>query len=260
MKNNLALAGLIGMVMFPVFSFSAGFSGAQAEKKQQQTQRHIRVVKVVDGKKSELDTVVSHSDVFVWKGDSIGGKFGMPFGPFRAQRNARPGRFNGGGPGGPMTRPMGPGGFFVPGGGRPDSLGMTGDTLVHRLFIGRQMRRQMPDRFFLNSQRPDIRHAGPQHRGAFQERDLGNSIDLGDPNIISYSKKNLKGNKEKIEIIRQKTEPKGPRSLNRPAGPRRLQAPMPPAFRGRHMPKLPEMIPGKPETENAQEEKVNETK
>ncbi len=37
----------------------------------------------------------------------------------------------------------------------------------------------------------------------------GNSvrvIDLNDPNIISYKKKNLSGNREKIEIIREKSK------------------------------------------------------
>lgn len=258
MKSNLALVGLIGMVTFPIFSFSAGFSGAQSEKKQEK-QRHIRVVKVVDGKKSELDTVVAHSNVFVWKGDSIGGEFGMPFGPFRAQRNGRPGRFNGGGPGAPMNRPMEPGGFWAQRHDSADSLGMPKDTMIHRFFIGREMRRQMPDRIFLNNQRPGMRQFEFQRGGFFQERDLENSIDLGDPNIISYSKKNMKGNKEKIEIIRQKSDRTVPHSMNRPGRARRMQAPAPPALQGRRMPMpaMPHMNPG---NNPAPEEKPNETK
>lgn len=259
MKSNLALVGLIGMVTFPIFSFSAEFSGAQSEKKQEK-QRHIKVVKVVDGKKSELDTVVAHSDVFVWKGDSIGGKFGMPFGPFHAQRNGRQGRFNGGGPGGPMMRPMGPGGFWAQRHDSADSLGMPKDTLVHRLFIRRQMRGRMPEHVFLNNQRPGMLQIEFQRRGSFQERDLQNSIDLGDPNIISYSKKNLKGNKEKIEIIRQKADGELTHSMaRRPREMRRMQAPMPPAMQRNRMPMqgMPHMNAG---DEQAPAEKSNDVK
>lgn len=256
MKNNLAL-GLVGMVMFPMVFFSGNLNAQNGEKSEKQ--RHIKVVKVVDGKKSELDTVVATNDVFIWKGDSIGGRPGMPFGPFHSQRNGGPGRFNGGGPGGPMNRPMGPGGFWANRGGRPDSLGMTKDTLMHRMFVGGQMRRPMQERIFMNIERSGPRHSFSPQGGFFRQPDIQNSIDLGDPNIISYSKKNLKGNKEKIEIIRQKPDRKVPHSMGRPGKARRMKAPMPPALQGHRMP-----MPGMPhmngENIPAPEEKSNDVK
>ena len=72
MKHTLALIGIAGLATL-VFS-SAGFAQKDDEAKEKTKTRHIKLEKIENGKKMELDTIVTGNDVFVWKGDTIGTK------------------------------------------------------------------------------------------------------------------------------------------------------------------------------------------
>lgn len=170
---------------------------SQDAPKAQKTERHIKMVKVDDtGKTTELDTVLTHGGVFVWNGDTIGGKnemkwfskddlkldsihknFDMNFeyeikddgkGKMMILKSGKDGEKK-------MMRWHGTDGenVFIH---APAAPGMPHPPAApHALFLGNTKR--------------------------------GNVIDLSDPGIISFDKKVRKDGTEKITIVRkQKTE------------------------------------------------------
>lgn len=66
MKNTFALLGM-GLAAFLLSSPAI----AQNTKETKET-RHIKMTKIENGKKMELDTVLTGNDVFIWNGDTIG--------------------------------------------------------------------------------------------------------------------------------------------------------------------------------------------
>jgi hypothetical protein len=130
------------------------------------------MIKVEDGKKMELDTLVAENDVFIWNGDTIGGKES---------------------------------GIHI---NSPGFNEMEHKKVIIRKMIKDGEDEQMiimngPDTEHCPPMPPM-----PPHMRMWKGQHSGRVIDLNDPNITSFKVKDLKGGLEKIEIIRKKsTEP-----------------------------------------------------
>ncbi|MDP2112519.1 MAG: hypothetical protein Q8K69_00520, partial [Bacteroidota bacterium] len=161
MKNTFALLGL-GLASF-LLSLP---SFAQMPKESKET-RHIKMTKIENGKKMELDTVLTGNDVFIWNGDTIGPAVHIK-------------RFS-------------PSGF----------------DKMHNIDV-KVDRRDGKEKVMIYKHFPPMPPMPPmppvRHMKMMKGANSGRVIDLNDPNIISYKKKNLSGDREKIEIIRKKTE------------------------------------------------------
>lgn len=224
MKHTLALFGLAGLVTLLFSSSVFGQKGDEA--KETPKTRHIKMTKIENGKKMELDTVVTGNEVFVWKDDTIGGdELGKHFGPsgFDKMKHIKvvvDGDENNekvmiyhikkGKSGKPVILHMES--------GDDDDDEMTneqvGDSVQKRIVIRKRTKDGNEDQMICLDG-PDMKHFPPMppmpHMG-MKGQHTGRIIDLNDPNIISYRKKSMRGDREKIEIIRKKSE--GPENMN----------------------------------------------
>lgn len=162
MKNTFALLGM----GFATFLLSSPVIG-QNTKETKET-RHIKMTKIENGKKMELDTVLTGNDVFIWNGDTIG--------PAKHIKKFSPSGFD----------------------------------KMHNIDV-KVDRRDGKEMIFLDEE--NMKHFPPMppmppmpHIKMMRGGNSGRVIDLNDPNIISFKKKNLSGNREKIEIIREKSQ------------------------------------------------------
>lgn len=74
MKRILSVTLLTAFAFFLLSSFSIR-ENPQDPPRGKKTEKHIKMVKVDDnGKKVELDTIIEGNNVFVWQGDTVGGK------------------------------------------------------------------------------------------------------------------------------------------------------------------------------------------
>jgi hypothetical protein len=74
MKRIFLNLFLPGLSVFILTSFSTK-ENPQDPPRSKKTEKHIKIVKVDDdGKKTELDTIIEGDKVFVWQGDTVGGK------------------------------------------------------------------------------------------------------------------------------------------------------------------------------------------
>lgn len=211
MKNKLFLFGLAGVT---VATMSFTLIQKNDEFQEPKKKRHIKMTKIENGKKVELDTVLNNDDVFVWHGDTVGGK--------------------------EMVKHISPSGFdkrkhikVIVDGDKNDEKVMIfhskdgkegepmswnpdsdeafdvfsedlGDSIRKKIVIHKRMAdRDMDHMMFMNG--PGHMPFPPvPHLKMIHQKD-GRMIDLNDKNIISYRKKDLSGNREKIEIIRNKS-------------------------------------------------------
>ncbi|MBW8332199.1 MAG: hypothetical protein K0M40_09280 [Prolixibacteraceae bacterium] len=162
MKNTFALLGM-GLATFLLSSPVI----AQNTKETKET-RHIKMTKIENGKKMELDTVLTGNDVFIWNGDTIG--------PAKHIKKFSPSGFD----------------------------------KMHNIDV-KVDRRDGKEMIFTDEE--NMKHFPPMppmppmpHIKMMRGGNSGRVIDLNDPNIISFKKKNLSGNREKIEIIREKSQ------------------------------------------------------
>ena len=220
MKNTLAL---LGMGLAAILFSSGAFAQETPESKETKETRHIKMTKIENGKKMELDTVLTGNDVFVWNGDTINPEkhahFGssgigkMPHFYGKVGHKGRKGNVmfykqHGGKAGGPMSWNM----------DSDENIQVfsdeVGDSIQKRIIIrkgfkdGNEEVRQM----YMNA--PNMKHFQPMppmppvppHFKMIKRQHPGRVIDLNDPNIISYKKKSMSGDREKIEIVRKKSE------------------------------------------------------
>lgn len=201
------MAGFAAMLLS---SFVLSGSGDDSQKNEKS--RHVRMVKIVDGKKASIDTVFTNDDVFVWQGDTInpvkhGEKFIVhSFGKGDGKANVMVFKQKGSDKGEPMF-------FDFKTVDDMDVVADSGDSIGKKIIV-RKMRKGGPgDRMIYLNERgpghfppvPPVPPAPPvPHIMKFKHS--GQLIDLNDPNVISYKKKDLKGGLEKIEIIRKKVE------------------------------------------------------
>ncbi len=154
------------------------------------TERHINLVKVDDdGNKTELDTVISGDQVFVWQGDTVGGenlkwitKDHFEMGDMHKNHEMN---FE------YKIEDDGEGNYFV------IKPGKKGEHII------------MPP---MAPELPRPPHA--PHVMMFRSNKSKNVIDLSDPGIISYDKKLLKNGTEKITIVRKQVEENEEEEMN----------------------------------------------
>ncbi len=207
MKNTLLTIGVAGFASLLLSSFV--LSGNDDNVQKPKKSRHVKMVKIVDGKKAEIDTVFTTDDVFVWKGDTIN--------PMKHREEFMIHRF-GKGDGGPDIM------MFKHRRGEKDALSSfdmdpeddmdffadENDSIGKEIIVRKMGKGRPVDHIiFMNGHGPD--HVPPMppappvpHIMRFKQS--GRIIDLNDPNVISYKKKDLSGGREKIEIIRKKVD------------------------------------------------------
>lgn len=217
MKNTMALLGIgLAAVLFS----PAAFAQKAPEAKEAKSQRHIKMMKIENGKKMELDTVLTGDDVFVWHGDTINpvkhaGKLkASDSGEMQhidvevenedGRENVMIFKHKGGKSGEPMSWKMDSG----------DNVQVftddEGDSLQKKIVIRKRMKDGKDLDHFIYTDK--LNHENfppmPPHLEMRGRTNQGRMIDLNDPNIVSYKKKEMKNGLEKIEIIRKK--PEGP--------------------------------------------------
>jgi hypothetical protein len=214
MKSTLHTLGIAGVaaVLFSSFVLVENNDNAQSPKKG----RHVRLVKIENGKKMQIDTVFTNDDVFVWNGDTIN-----PVKHFKPGENAdfkviKDGMKNG------REKMM----IFVDRDREkenPDMMGISpedemdimvddNDTVGKKIIVRKMKGGPKDHMIFFNEMGP--KHFPPvppvppifptPHIMKFKH--AGRVIDLNDPGVVSYKKKDLKGGLEKIEIIRKKAD------------------------------------------------------
>lgn len=165
MKNLFFILGVLTASFLLLSSFSLR-ENPQDPPRGKKSERHLKLTKVEDGKKTELDTIIKGDNIFVWNGDTIGAE----------------GDFN----------------FVMP--DLPDLDSLHKNFTFH--FSGEEMDFEPP---FVNP--PDAsRPPKAPHIFHFKNNSSENIIDLSDPGIISYKKRDKSGGREKIVIIREKNE------------------------------------------------------
>ena len=165
MKNMFFLLGALLASFILLSSFSLR-ENPQDPPRGEKGKRHIKLIKVEDGKKTELDTLIKGDNIFVWNGDTIGAE----------------GDFN----------------FVMPEIPELDSLHKS--FTFH--FNSDDMDFEPPFVLPPNAPRPP-KAPSVFH---FKSKKDENTIDLSDPGIISYKKKSISKGREKIVIIREEKE------------------------------------------------------
>jgi len=216
MKNTFAL---LGMGLAAILLSSSAI--AQKTKETKET-RHIKMTKIENGKKMEIDTVLTGNDVFVWNGDTLNpAKHIKKFSPsgFDKMHNIdvkvdrKDGKekvmiikHKGGKAGEPMIWKMDTGDDM-------EIVTENIDSLGEKIVIRKRMKDGADRDHMIFFKDGDMKHFPPmppmppmRHMKMMTGANSGRVIDLNDPKIISYKKKNMSGNREKIEIIREKSE------------------------------------------------------
>ena len=190
MKQILSVAAIIGLTI--LLASATTFMDAPQDPPKK-AKKQISMVRVENGKETKIDTLIAADQVFVWNGDTIGGAKELKW-------VSKDGEFNFDST---MTfdidvKDMGNRQVFVVKSGDKSAPVVfkfkgEGDEDVN---VTRWSSKDGNDVFF---------GPGGGHRTMFvPEAKKGNVIDLSDPGIISFEKKELKDGKEKIVIVREK--------------------------------------------------------
>lgn len=214
MKNTFAI---LGMGLATILLSSAAIAQKTSEAKDPKKIRHIKMMKIENGKKMELDTILNSDDVFVWNGDTLNPekhinknidkmhRIDVEVEKNNGKENVRIFRHRGGNAGEPMNWKMDSG----------DDIqvfsGEEGDSIQKKIIIRKRINDGNDEDRLIYFNGPDMKHFPPRppmppHMKMFKGQNTGRVIDLNDPNIISYKKKNLSGDREKIEIVRKKSD------------------------------------------------------
>lgn len=220
MKNTLLSFGLAGMAA-AMLSFT--LIEKSTELQEPQKKRHVKMVKIVDGKKMEIDTIFANDNVFVWNGDTINPvkhmkkighadfnkihRFDVNVDRKDGKEKVMIFRHSGEGKGDPMSWEMDSDDMEIIT-EDIDSLGkkivvrkrVQGGDQDHVIFLRDGNRKHFPGV-------PPVPPVPPVPHIKML-RHSGQVIDLNDPDIISYQKKDMSGGREKIEIIRKKSDDK----------------------------------------------------
>ncbi|MBA4408714.1 MAG: hypothetical protein Q8S54_07635 [Bacteroidota bacterium] len=214
MKNTLLLFGLAGLTLTLVsFTIIQKSHEVQEPKKG----RHIKMTKIENGKKMELDTVFTDDQVFVWNGDTVN--------PVKHMKHLSPSGFDkahqvdvkvehkggnekvmiikhkGGKAGEPMI-------WRMDSGDDMEIITEDNDSTGKRIVVRKRLRDGDENQVFY-FKNGDMGHFPPMPpvlpMKMMKMQQSGQIINLNDPNIVSYRKKEMSGGREKIEIIRKKT-------------------------------------------------------
>ena len=206
MKQVLSLTGILALALFFTSAISIN-EAPQDPPKTKKEKKHIKMVKIGDdGKKMEIDTVIEADQVFVWNGDTIGGgkalswiseedfDFDMDFDiDVESDENGNVFIMKGDGASKPMIY---------------EFKTNDGDSTKHI------MMKVISDDVSSDVMQWHSKNGNDMFFGApgiaspkvirIDKQKSGNVIDLSDPGIISFDKKELKNGKEKIVIVREK--------------------------------------------------------
>ena len=196
MKNYLSATGLLIVGLIVLTSFSLRELPQDPPRGHK---KHIKMVKIEDGKKTVVDTVLTDESVFVLKSDSAKGFkwIGKDFGDLDSLKEFK---FD----------------FDVDtdveGGKHKVIMYMTDDGKNKMVKEFKFRNDDAHEKLFIgNNECLDKVHGdhmvwtmkkGSPHVNIIKKKVKGNVIDLSDPGIISFKKKKLSGGREKIEIIR----------------------------------------------------------
>lgn len=175
MKQFVSVAALFGLTF--LLTSAITFMDAPQDKPKK-AKKHISMVRVENGEETKIDTIISADQVFVWNGDTIDGdknlKWLMEGSEFNFDSTFN---FD--------VKDLGNGQVFVVKSGDSDDVNVMKWTTKDEDDI--------------------IFNTVPDHRMMLlPELKKENVIDLSDPGIISYEKKELKNGTEKIVIVREK--------------------------------------------------------
>lgn len=222
---------LFGMGLAAFIFSSAAFAQKTPEPKEPKKTRHIKMMKIENGKKMELDTVLSGDDVFIWKGDTLNpAKHIKKFSPSGfdkmhqvdvevenkdGKENVMIIRHRKGKSGDPMIMHMDSGEDVQV------FSDQEGDSIQKRIIVRKRLKDGKDEDKVIYFDGQDMDHfpsippPPPVPRMKVLKRTQSNRvIDLNDPNIVSYKKKELSGGREKIEIIRKKSEKNADMNFN----------------------------------------------
>ncbi len=243
MKNKLLSVGIVGLTGVLLSSFMLVQKGDELQEPKKS--RHIKMVKMENGKKMELDTVLTGNDVFVWNGDTISpakhiGKFSssgfdkmhqfdVTVDDLKGKENTMILRTRVGKSGEPMI-------WNMDSGDDMEIITEDVDSLGKRIVVRKMMKDGAEEAMSFRNGDFDMLVPPPppmppvppfSHLKMMKMQHAGQIIDLNDPNIVSYKKKEVKGGMEKIEIIRKKSENQEPMIFDFNGDPE-LIAPEPP--------------------------------
>ncbi len=165
---------------------------AQSDSAGHEDEYHIKIVKVDGNKKTELDTIVSNDSPFVWNGDTINPVNGMVFMSSK-NGNSEVFHFN-------FRDSMGQELFIVSNTKKTDSIRKEIEKSISKWSKGSMV--NIP----FNHRKLDSGDAVSYFLR--KDQDEINIINLSDPGIISYKKKDLSNGREKITIVRKKMKKK----------------------------------------------------
>ncbi len=180
MKRVLSLIGIFTAAFIFLSSFSLRENPQDPPRGKK---KHIKMVKVVDGEKIELDTLLEGDEPFVWMGDTVGHKMkwissdNMEFGDSLKEY-----KFD---------------------------IRMSDDEKGENVFIMKSTsgdKEHAPHMMWFSDDSDISMPIGAHNTKVVRKKIRGNVIDLSDPGIISFKKKKLSGGREKIEIIRNEVE------------------------------------------------------
>ena len=179
-----------------------------ATQDEKSVKKHLKIVKIEDGVKTELDTVITDEGNFTWFGEGEfdeffpGGEPPMsPDFPNDSVMRKHMKHFRFEGPDGERREVFmhrGPGEFEA----MREFKFEDGDSTRHMVFIHKGDNGDE----FMNFGGPDMpRPPRPMRIKHIERMGHPDLIDLNDPDVISFKKKDLSGGREKIEIIRKKS-------------------------------------------------------
>jgi len=190
MKRILSITGILALAILFTSAISIRET-PQDPPRGKKAKKHIKMVKVSDdGKKVEIDTIIEGDNVFVFDGDTISGAKELKWiseGDFDMDMDFDF-DFEKDGNGNVIIMKSGKGGKEM-----IREFQIDGDC--EDIDIRKWHSKSGNDIFFGAPHAPKVIRI---------EKHGGNVIDLSDPGIISFDKKDLKDGKEKIVIIRQK--------------------------------------------------------
>jgi hypothetical protein len=225
MKNTLLSFGIIGLTGVLLSSFALMQKGDEPQGPKKT--RHIKMVKIENGKKMEIDTVLAGDDVFVWNGDTINQvkhikKFNHAdfdkMHQFDVKVDSKDGnddvmiiKHKGGRKGEPAIWHMSPSDDM-------EVITEDIDSIGKKIVVRKRMKDGHGNNMiYFNDE--EMKHFPPMppmppvppippvpHMKMMGIQHFGQTIDLNDPNIISFKKKEMSGDREKIEIIRKKSD------------------------------------------------------
>ncbi len=218
MRNKLLSFGLTGLTAVLLSSFA--YVQIQDKKTEPKKERHIKMMKMENGKKMELDTILTNDDIFVWNGDTINPvkhvkKFNAvgfdKMHKIDVEVDNKDGKEkvmifrHGGGKGGEPTI------WNMDSGDDMEIVTDDIDSLGERIVVRKRVKDGEGNHLmFFNGEGmkhfPPVPPRPPVPPVKMMMKHSGRIIDLNDPKIISYKKKEMSGNREKIEIIREKSD------------------------------------------------------